>query len=379
MLTSITGCKEKGSSQYKYDAPYDLPCIAACNAININDANALRKQLEKGVDPNLKFLDGSSLLYNAVGLGAIECTRTLIEHGADVNIQSKEGTPLHMVTRHIRGNQEDQKEILQILLEAGANVTLKDADGFTALDNARANDFTEIASIIEKHMTALGLKIEESMTEISAVPGVSILKVKGNASMSYSTFSKDGRFLGRNVTILGALDSIPTISSGWIMEIENLPEDKYWIEVKTGPLTYKQNWPILKEAFEKTFKLKFVTENRLIDMYALEINPDKEITLENSPNDGDFDWEYTSKGFYLKNCRIDDLCGFLGEKLESEVINQTNLQGTFDLYLDYDESLFEKNLFSYGLLLIEIKKEREALVVKKAHPQKKQSDQFNKK
>ena len=358
LFLSGNGCKKSP----QYNDPFDAHCIEAANALNRDDAKTLRKQLVNGVNPDLKLLDGNSLLYCAASVGAVECIKTLIEYGADINIQSNEGTALHIVA----ANYSDNKEAAaKLLIDAGIDVSIKNASGFTALDNARANNSTEIASIIENRMKQLGVEITDSFTEISSTPDVSIKSIRGDG-LYFCSFTSDERFFGRNATLLDIITFIPN-SPEWVFEIENLPEDKLWVEVKKKPIVREQNWLILKNAFEETFGLEFVLEKRQVDLLALSVNPERKITISSSIGNGEFNYGYTEKGIQLRNCSMDDLCTFLSKQFEVEIVNQTGILEKFDLNLDYDPLILKENLDDYGFILLETKEDREGLVVKKVN------------
>lgn len=364
LLIIVGGCKKRNTTGYKYNDPWDLPCIKAANAVNNDDAAVLKGQLQKGVNPNLKFSDNSTLLHSAVNLGSLRCIDTLIDDGANVNAQGQYGTPLHSITSF--ATLPYNKDVVIKLLNAGIDVTLKNQNGFTALDNARANNLKEIAQLLEARMKELGAEIEDSFTEISAVPEVSIKKVKGHAGISGSAVTADGRVLGRNVTILDVIKYAPT-PSGLIFGAENLPDDIFWIEIKNESLHTEQGWQILGNAFEKTFNIKIVLEKRLVDMYALRENPNTPLNLQPQSNSdkSEFDWDYTANGYHLKNCQMDDFCAFLREEFEIEVINETTLNASFDFYIDYEKPALEKTLNNLGLSLQKTQKEREVMAIRK--------------
>jgi len=72
--------------------------------------------------------------------------RLLLEHGADVNVQDKDGwTPLYVAS--MNGALED----LRVLLEHGADVEAKDNDGKTALQVAAKYGYNEIVELLREH------------------------------------------------------------------------------------------------------------------------------------------------------------------------------------------------------------------------------------
>lgn len=96
-------------------------------ATDANDVEALRRYLESGGDPNLCHEDGSSLLYIATGPhGGIEVVRLLINHGADPDLGFGEYTPLMNAASWV------SFDAVKMLVEAGANPTLKNSQGQTA-------------------------------------------------------------------------------------------------------------------------------------------------------------------------------------------------------------------------------------------------------
>ena len=70
---------------------------------------------------------------------------TLISHGADVNARDvNERTPL------MHASQQGNAKIVEALLDAGANKTLKDINGSTAHEIARAFKKDDIVALLER-------------------------------------------------------------------------------------------------------------------------------------------------------------------------------------------------------------------------------------
>ena len=145
-IVALGGCKRSGQQKYKYSDILDEPCMTAFNAINRDEAKVLEAQLRKGVDPDVRCWDQTSLLHAAAGMGKPKCARALIEYGADINIEGPEGTPLHEVARYY---SELGHEVAAILIEGGANLEVQDADGLTPLERARLEGNVKVTHVIE--------------------------------------------------------------------------------------------------------------------------------------------------------------------------------------------------------------------------------------
>nr|XP_008196683.1 PREDICTED: uncharacterized protein LOC103313928 [Tribolium castaneum] len=92
----------------------------------LKNAYYVRKLLQKGADPNLRYPNGDSLLHKATDVGVV---RLLLEHGADINAQNFNGeTPL------FHACQQKEIELVHLYLYHGADVSISDNCGLLAFD-----------------------------------------------------------------------------------------------------------------------------------------------------------------------------------------------------------------------------------------------------
>ena len=121
--------------------------------------------IENGADLNVKDKDGQTPLFWAVQNGYLEIIHLLIEKGADPNMgvswpikgksEDKYGniydytTSFNSTVLH-SASTKGYTEIVQLLIEKGADVNSKDMDGKTALFRASEKGFTEIVQLLEK-------------------------------------------------------------------------------------------------------------------------------------------------------------------------------------------------------------------------------------
>jgi ankyrin repeat protein len=95
------------------------------------DVRVLQLLINNGADVNARTVDGRSPLFVAVETfttPCLECVQCLIDSGADVNnTDDILWTPLFLAL------DSDNFELTQLLLNAGANVNAKDDEGWTPL------------------------------------------------------------------------------------------------------------------------------------------------------------------------------------------------------------------------------------------------------
>merc|ERR1712150_304953 len=115
--------------------------------------------LDSGCEKDIQNRFGVTALYEAVLRGQVNIVRLFLDCGCDPNLPDTYGlTPLHLVAQELHVCSES-KEILQLLVEGGGDVTLINGKGETAADIAikRARDWVLIP-ILEKG-SALNLMV----------------------------------------------------------------------------------------------------------------------------------------------------------------------------------------------------------------------------
>jgi ankyrin repeat protein len=88
--------------------------------------------LEAGAEPNTKDRLGLTPLWTAASLGRESVVRALLERGARPNLPDEIESPLSVAVRY------RHKEVIELLLERGADLAAADQRGQTALDVAKA-------------------------------------------------------------------------------------------------------------------------------------------------------------------------------------------------------------------------------------------------
>ena len=104
-------------------------------AASEGNLSVIKQALANGMDANIKDpKSGDILLGTAALMGHTEIVALLLEHGADVNVRSKDGgTALHAAAFLGR------VETVKLLLDNGADTTLRHKMGGTAIDGAKLN------------------------------------------------------------------------------------------------------------------------------------------------------------------------------------------------------------------------------------------------
>jgi ankyrin repeat protein len=101
--------------------------------------------IQKGADPNALDKSGVAPLHRSVRQRCARAVDSLLQNGADVGLKNKSGsTPLHLAVQNTgrggTGSPEAralQREIIELLLKAGADRQERDGRGKTAMECAQ--------------------------------------------------------------------------------------------------------------------------------------------------------------------------------------------------------------------------------------------------
>jgi ankyrin repeat protein len=137
-----------GANPKAHDADgFDVLAIAAIN----NDLEILKTALSAGANARAVVgRDEGSALITAAQLGFVDIVRALIEANADLDHVNGRGWTA-MITAVVLGNGDKAyTETVEALVAARANGDLKDHQGKTAIDYARARGYADMVRILEK-------------------------------------------------------------------------------------------------------------------------------------------------------------------------------------------------------------------------------------
>jgi ankyrin repeat protein len=170
----IISCSSKENAAQKEEASASevkAPEVDIHTAVVTDNMEAVKQHIAAGTDLNEKDpFGGSSPLISAAVFGKTDMAKVLIDAGADLNFQNKDGsTALHTSAFFCR------PEIVKLLLDKGADKTLKNNFGATPYESVAApfNEVKDAYDMMGKVLGPMGLKldyayIEKTRPEIAA-------------------------------------------------------------------------------------------------------------------------------------------------------------------------------------------------------------------
>lgn len=116
-----------------------------CTAIRLkmyDDIPEILNSYPASINARSNVFKQKTALHIAAECGDVETIKILVQKGANVNIDSSEGTPLHIAAGY--GNTE----AVRTLITNGASISVKDSAGMTALHHAARHRYIEIMRIL---------------------------------------------------------------------------------------------------------------------------------------------------------------------------------------------------------------------------------------
>lgn len=167
LLTSAcaqSGNKSKAQADTKVEAKSVAvkPTIDIQMAVLSGNLEAVRQHIEAGTDINKKdAMSGATPLISAASFGKNDIAKALIDAGADLTLKNNDGsTALHVAAFFCR------IEIVQMLMDAKVDKTVRNNFGATARETVMG-PFEEIKPIYEMLQQQLGpLGLQLDLTEI---------------------------------------------------------------------------------------------------------------------------------------------------------------------------------------------------------------------
>lgn len=126
------------------DTPYLLAGAEGYNEI-------LQMTLENGADIYDTNRFGGTALIPAAEKGHLETVKILINAGVDPNHVNNLGWTALMEAVLLGDGSQVYQEIVQTLIEAGANPNIPDKKGRTPLDYSKEKDFDEMTKLLKQH------------------------------------------------------------------------------------------------------------------------------------------------------------------------------------------------------------------------------------
>jgi len=171
IATALLSCKSKGESAGA-SSGVKKPDIDIHTAVVSGNLEAVKQHLQAGTNINEQDpFGGSSPLISAAVFDKPQIAQVLIDAGADLNFQNKDGsTALHTAAFFCRPG------IVKMLLDKGADKTIRNKYGATPYESVAIPfaDVKEAYDMMGQMLSPMGLKldyayIEKTRPEIAAM------------------------------------------------------------------------------------------------------------------------------------------------------------------------------------------------------------------
>ena len=148
LSTAVAGVLLMGCGQSK--PPVKAPDISIWDAAKNGNIVAVKQLLADGADVNARDSNGRAPLHHAVKSQKRETVEFLIAHGADVN--GGYTRPLHIAVRPRGPGSVGATSIIELLINAGADVNAMTTSGFLHGDTPMNRNHDEtVRKLLRKH------------------------------------------------------------------------------------------------------------------------------------------------------------------------------------------------------------------------------------
>jgi ankyrin repeat protein len=132
------------------------------------------------VSANWVNFDGQTAFIRAALNGDVTLMRLLLEHGADPNIATNDGSTALMATAGVNWvvaqtfsrSDNEYLEAAKLCLEKGADVNAANGQGFTAMHGATNRGFDAMVKLLAEHGARLDVKDKQGRTPMTFAEGV---------------------------------------------------------------------------------------------------------------------------------------------------------------------------------------------------------------
>ena len=188
--------KTKGSNQWLHIRPQQEKLIKAAEA---RDLQAIQSLVDQGVDTNTSTCIGQPILVMAAWDSYTDVVALLIAKGAYINTEDAYSKDTALKAAACVGNSE----LVKILINAGADLNVKDRDGYTALHLAARNKRIEAVELLIKAGADLNTESERGDTPMDEALGYTHNDVVGLLALHGARINKNylplDKFVGSTI------------------------------------------------------------------------------------------------------------------------------------------------------------------------------------
>ncbi|WP_430408661.1 ankyrin repeat domain-containing protein [Kordia sp.] len=171
---SCTSSGEKTTNTATNVPTVEAPKMDIQSAVLGNNLEVVKQHIKAGTDINTKdAMTGSTPLITAVSFGKKEIAKALIDAKADLSIKNNDGsTALHSAAFFC------ETELVQMLIDAGADQTVKNNFGATAKESVMGpfEAIKPIYEMLQLQLAPMGLEIDLNHIEKTRPIIASMLK-----------------------------------------------------------------------------------------------------------------------------------------------------------------------------------------------------------